>query len=310
MNKYITAVINRLTDVDLKTNYKLMRKLRRIYRKPFIKLYETRDFYISSGTQNIPVRIFSPSKANPPELFKSVYPIIIFFHGGGWTYGDLDDYEKTCLTIAKQTSCIVAAVGYRLAPEHTFPAAFEDCYNAVKHITEQNKISENPRDIIIMGDSAGANLAAAVSLYMRDNGEEIPSKQILIYPPTYNDHTESSPFPSVTINGYDYVLKLRHINAFKDMYCTQEEDRKSPYFAPLLTEDFSNQPKTLIITTEYDPLRDEGEEYGRKLKEADNSVTVHRIADTCHGYFVLSARYSVIKETYKIINNFLNQSIQ
>jgi acetyl esterase/lipase len=145
---------------------------------------------------------------------------------------------------------------------------------------------------------------------MRDRGEKPVDRQILIYPATYNNHTNASPFPSVLENGSEYLLTAKHICDYMDLYCPIEQDRNSPYCARLLAGDFSNQPDTLIITAQYDPLRDEAEEYGRKLKNAGNVVSVHRIADTLHGYFSLPTTFSAVKKSYDIINNFLKEPQQ
>ena len=306
MNKYMVTALNVLSHVDIKSNYKLIRQVQRIAKKPRIKLlYQTWDYYIQCENHRIPVRVFSPSQEKIAKLSLSRYPVIIFFHGGGWVTGDLDSYEKVCLTIARQTGHIVVAVEYRLAPENPFPAALEDCYEVVKATIRLCEKARIPRQIVLIGDSAGGNLAAALSLYMRDKGEKIADKQILIYPAAYNNHTKTSPFRSVRQCGKDYILTAKHIRDYMDMYCSRREDRSNPYLAPLLAEDFSRQPETLIITAEFDPLRDEGEEYGRKLREAGNTVVIRRMEDTLHGYFSLSIRYSAVKDTYNIINQFL-----
>ena len=315
INKYMHTALKALSDlylsVDIKTKYGLIRRVERIARKPRIKLmYQTWDSYINSGSHDIPIRIFSPENKRIESLERTNYPVIVFLHGGGWVTGDLDSYEKLCLTAARQTGNIVVAVDYRLAPENPFPAALEDCYEAVKAVMRQYGAPGSSRKITLMGDSAGGNLAAAVSLYMRDKGEKTVDRQILIYPATYNNHTQTSPFPSVSENGTGYILTSKHICDYMDLYCHKAEDRLSPYCAPLLAGDFSNQPDTLIITAQYDPLRDEGEEYGRRLKEAGNSVTVRRVNNTLHGYFALPIRFSAVKESYDIINEFLRKGVK
>jgi len=314
INKYMRAALKTLSqvvvNVDINTNYKLIRQLQRAAKKPRIKLtYQTWDYNIKTNSHNIPIRMFSPEIRRIQSDDRTKYPVIVFIHGGGWVTEDLDSYEKTCLTIARQTGHAVIAVDYRLAPENPFPAALDDCYKAIKAVMRWHVTSGSPHKITLMGDSAGGNLAAAVSLYMRDRGEKTVDRQILIYPATYNDHTETSPFLSVSENGTDYILTSKHVCEYMDLYCGNEENRASPYFAPLLADDFSNQPDTLIITAQYDPLRDEGEEYGRKLKEAGNSVVVRRIDDTLHGYFSLTIRYSAVKKSYNIINQFLKEEI-
>lgn len=302
INKYMRAALKALSymEIGLKENYKLIRRAERLIKKPHVRLtYKVWNCHIRNNEYDIPVRVFIP-----PKDFSSIsmnQSAIVFFHGGGWVTGDLDSYEKVCLTITRQTGRMLFAVDYRLAPEYPFPTALEDCYNAVKTIMQLN----DKDSVILMGDSAGGNLAAALSLYMRDKGEKLAERQILIYPATNNDHTESSPFPSVMENGRDYLLTSARIRDYMDLYCPLKADRNNPYFAPLLASDLSGQPDTLIITAQYDPLRDEGEEYGRRLEEAGSKVSVHRIADALHGYFSLPVRFSQVKETYRIINQFL-----
>jgi len=306
INKYMRAALKALSymEVDLKTNYEMLRRIELVTKKPRIKLsYKTWDNHVNNNGYKVPVRIFTPTHENNLSGLK--YPVIVFLHGGGWVTGNLDSYEKVCLTIARQTGYMLIAVDYRLAPEYPFPTALEDCYQAIKVALHWHQISDIPRGITLMGDSAGGNLAAAVSLYMRDKGEKMVDKQILIYPATYNDHTETSPFQSVLEYGTEHLLTSKRICDYMDLYCRKEADRNNPYFAPLLANDFSNQPDTLIITAQYDPLRDEAEEYGRKLKEAGNCVVIRRMADTLHGFFSLPLRFSAVKKSYKIINQFL-----
>ena len=159
----------------------------------------------------------------------------------------------------------------------------------------------------MIGDSAGGNLAAAVSLMARDRGEFLPSCQILIYPATGNDHSEHSPFPSVRENGTDYLLTTKRVRDYMELYRSSEADLENPYYAPLVAKDLSNQPDTLIITAEYCPLRDEGEAYGKALELAGNRVKVFRMPDALHGYFSLPVRFSQVKKTYGLINDFLRE---
>ena len=131
--------------------------------------------------------------------------------------------------------------------------------------------------------------------------------QILIYPATYNDYTENSPFPSVKENGTDYLLTAGKMQDYIDLYARNKEDKKNPYFAPYIAEDLANQPDTLILTCEFDPLRDEGEAYGKRLKEAGNYVEIHRIKDALHGYFALGIKQLHVQESFTYINEFLKE---
>lgn len=286
---------------DIKRKYKLYRKVV-IASHPCIKpLYNLLDRKIIIQDREIPVRIFKPDKIKHNK-------ILLFFHGGGWVIGNIDSYSNICNNMANQTGNMVVSVDYRLAPENPFPAGLEDCYNVAKILfTDTSVLQCNTENITLIGDSAGANLAAVVSLMARDLGEFAPKKQILLYPATYYDHSENSPFLSVQENGTDYVMTSKRIQDYMDLYVNKEEDKKNPYVAPLLAKDLSNQPETLVITAEYDPLRDEGEAYGMRLREYGNNVTIERMQDALHGFLSLPRHSEYVENCYKIINQFLNR---
>ena len=151
-------------------------------------------------------------------------------------------------------------------------------------------------------------MAAAVSLRARDTGDFHVRRQILIYPATYSDHGPDSPFPSVAENGSDYLLTARRICEYIDLYKRDDSDLRNPYFAPLLARDFTNQPDTLLITAEFDPLRDEGEAYAEKLREAGNCVVLYRMRDALHGFMSLGPRYVHVRRAHELINSFLDGS--
>ena len=159
-----------------------------------------------------------------------------------------------------------------------------------------------------MGDSAGGNLTAAVCLKARDTGDFTPKRQILIYPALYNCYTEQSPYPSVQENGTEYLLTAVKMEDYLKLYESCPQDRQNPYFAPLLAEDFSHLPKTLILTAQLDPLRDEGEDYAKKLQAAGNDVELHRIENAFHGFFALGIRFLHVRESFTYINAFLKGS--
>ena len=270
---------------------------------PMRIFHKTIDYKIYNEDYEIPVRIYLPCE----ELDKS-YPVLLFFHGGGWVTENIDNYERICARMASATNHIVVSVEYRLAPEYPFPTGLEDCYAVAKTIyTNQFLLNVQPEDITIIGDSAGGNLAAAVSLLAKDRGEFMPRQQILIYPAVNNDYTETSRFASVRENGTDFLLTAGKMQDYIDLYAREESDKKSPYFAPILQEDFRGQPRTLIITAEFDPLRDEGEAYGKALFEAGNEVEVHRIKDALHGFFALGIKYFHVQESFEIMNHFLRE---
>ncbi|HWT75733.1 MAG TPA: alpha/beta hydrolase [Mobilitalea sp.] len=304
INKAMRLALKALSyqEMDVKKNYKLKRQLTNAVH-PYIKpLYQMWDHKVSLEDHEIPVRIFFP-----PEV-GTVNKIIIFFHGGGWVIGNIDSYTGVCSHMAKQTGHIVVSVDYRLAPEFKFPAALEDCYAVSREIfVDATLFDVNPEDITLVGDSAGGNLAAAVSLMARDRGEFLPKKQILLYPSTGSDHSENSPYPSVLTNGTDYLLTSKRINDYMDLYISCQEDLQNPYLAPVLSKDLSRQPDTLIITAEYDPLRDEAELYGKKLYEHGNQVEVYRMKDALHGFISLPKHFVHVKRSYDLINKFINK---
>ncbi|NLK39028.1 MAG: alpha/beta hydrolase [Clostridiales bacterium] len=302
MNKAMRLALAALsyTDIDIKKNYKLRRSVAKIKAPLLTKpLYNFRDLKICSDGREIPVRIYTPKTPTNDR-------VLLFFHGGGWVTESVDTYNRVCLNLAKGTGCRVISVEYRLAPEHPFPAGLEDCYAVAREfICSPEGFDITPDKITLIGDSAGANLAAAVSLLARDRGEFSIHSQILIYPATYNDHTENSPFPSVVENGKGYLLTSKKVSDYMTLYMSSEEDKNSPYFAPLLAADFSKQPATLIITAQYDPLRDEGEAYGKRLANAGVKVRIYRAKEALHGYFSLEPIYPQVRKTYELINKFL-----
>lgn len=277
---------------------------------PLKIFYKTMDYKIYNGAYEIPTRIFFPNEELSAKQGENgaTLPAFLYFHGGGWITNSIDNYERICARLARDTNHIVIAIDYRLAPEYRFPIGLEDCYAAAKAIyTRKFVLNIDPDKITIIGDSAGGNLTAAVCLMARDRKEFVPRRQILIYPATNNDYSENSPFPSVHENGTDFLLTSKKMCDYLDFYAGSEEDRKNPYFAPILEKDLSNQPRTLVLTAEFDPLRDEGEAYGERLKKAGNQVEIYRIKDALHGFFSLGIKYFHVQESFVLINRFLGE---
>ncbi len=305
INKALRAALAVLSsrDIDIKKNYPLAREFEKIkswrLKKP--ELYHIWEHNISRGKYDIPVRIFTPVENNSNTL-------LLFFHGGGWVTGNIDSYDGVCSDMSKLTGHRVVSVDYRLAPEYRFPCGLEDCYTVAKEIfLNSDLFNVKPENIILIGDSAGGNLAAAVSLLARNRKEFLPSAQILIYPVLASDHSENSPFASVHENGTGYLLTAKRVRDYMELYSSSKSDFDNPYFAPLISKDFSNLPSTLIITAQYDPLRDEGEEYGHKLLASGGCAKIVRIPDVLHGYFSLPSWFAQVRKTYDIINEFLEE---
>ena len=300
INKAMKLAMKALSDSDEDLeHYRKIINIKTI--DPFKVFYDTTNKKIFNGDYQVPVRIYRTRKHKSMEDIH----VILFLHGGGWVSESIETYNRICKNLADKTNHIVVSVDYRLAPEHKFPTALEDCYAVAKALFLNSDLNINPDNITVVGDSAGGNLAAALSLLARDRGEFALKCQILIYPCVNSDFSDETPYRSVMENGSDYLLTRKNMLDYVNMYKSCEEDLQSPYFAPILSGDFSNQPKTLIVTAEFDPLRDEGEAYGEKLRAAGNEVEVHRISDALHGFFALSTRYFHVKQLYLYMNEFL-----
>lgn len=302
INKMIKLALRVLSYPNMKDVYKIQRSFLNIKSPHLLKpLYKLWDHKIVCNGKEVLVRIYPPKVDNKENL-------MIFFHGGGWVTESVNTYNKVCKSLAQRMKCRVISVEYRLAPENPFPNGLEDCYAVAKEIMAHAKQFDiAPEKITLIGDSAGGNLAAAVSLMARDRGEFCIYRQILIYPLTNNNHTNTSTFQSVHDNGTDYLLTSKRVCEYMELYASRVEDYNNPYFAPLISSDLTNQPKTLIITAEYDPLRDEGEEYGRRLERAGNMVCIYRMKDALHGFFSLDYHFAHVKRAYEIIRKFLDE---
>ena len=302
INKYMRAVLRALSypDIDMTRHYLLVRQATRVAHPPLPPTYKTVSFEVPNGDHTIPCRLFTPRGEIEP------LPLILFAHGGGWIAGDVETYSRVCQTMAKQLGHMVLSVDYRLAPEFPFPAGFEDYYAVAKALFTDRLLPVAPEDVTLMGDSAGGNLTAAVSLRARDTGDFYPRRQVLIYPACASEHNpERSPYRSLRENGEGYLLTAKHICEYYDLYCADACDRQSPYFAPLAALDLTRQPDTLIVTAQYDPLRDEGEAYGARLAADGNRVTVRRMPDALHGFFSLPIKFPQVQTCYRHIRDFL-----
>ena len=304
INKYMRAALRALSyaEPDIKRNYRLLRTAETAAKAPKLRsLYHTWEHRVLNGGHEVPVRIFLPGQETNRRL-----PVLLFFHGGGWVTGNIESYSPVCNALARAVGCIVASVDYRLAPEHPFPTGLEDCYCVMQELLKNSwLLRARPEDVTIIGDSAGGNLAAASSLMAYARGGLMSSRQILIYPATADDHSESSPFPSIHENGEGYLLTSKKICDYMDLYLPDKERRKDPYAAPLNAPDLSSQPRTLVITAEFDPLRDEGEAYARRLREDGVSVELYRMPDALHGFFSLPPRFSQVQKAHNLIRGFL-----
>ena len=210
-----------------------------------------------------------PVGAIPVRIYRSTADrsqgVLVYYHGGGWVGGDLETHDSLCRAIANAAECMVISVDYRLAPEHAYPAAAEDAYAALKWVCENHSaLAIDPERIAVGGDSAGGNLAAVVSLMARDR-EKLPLRlQVLIYPITDCDFTTSS----YQECAEGYLLTTTGMKWFWKSYAPEEDDAQQPYASPLRAGELSDVAPALVITAEYDVLRDEGVAYAKRLQES------------------------------------------
>lgn len=311
-SKTMRAILHALSYSNLEVES--ARRLADLKRLDPMRIFRRKlDVKIYNEDYEVPVRLYFP---NEQAMKKGInkghsYAVLLFFHGGGWVTDSVENYDRVCSQMAQSTGQIVVSVEYRLAPEYPFPTGLMDCYAAAKALyTNRFILNTEPEKITIVGDSAGGNLAAAVSLMARDKGEFMPDRQILIYPALNNCYTEESPYRSVKENGEDYLLTAVKMENYISLYQRSPEDRDNPYFSPLQEKNLKDLPDTLILTAEFDPLRDEGEEYARRLKEAGNYVELHRIPGALHGFFALGIKLFHVQESFDIMNKFLRREIE
>lgn len=223
----------------------------------------------------IPVRIYTPQGSGP-------FPVLVYFHGGGWVICTLDTHDTQCRSLANGAGCVVVSVDYRLAPEHKFPAAPEDCYAATCWVAEHAaELGGDASRLAVGGDSAGGNLTAVISQMARDQNGPRLIFQLLIYPATdFNAQTASK-----KENAEGYFLTLDDMHWFEGHYLRDAADKLNPLASPMQAKNLSNLPPALILTAEYDPLRDEGELYGQHLQEAGVPTIIRRYNGLIHGFF-------------------------
>ncbi|GAC1350026.1 MAG: alpha/beta hydrolase [Ktedonobacteraceae bacterium] len=238
---------------------------------------EDREIPGPEGT--IPIRIYTPEGKGP-------FPVLVFFHGGGWVIGNIESHDVMCRSLTNAADCITVSVDYRLAPEYKFPAAPEDCYAATQWVAANaGTFNGDPTRIAVGGDSAGGNLAAVVALMARDRGGPSLVYQLLIYPATdyYLPGT-----PSIYENAEGYLLTRDDMIWFLGHYLPSEAEAKHPYAFPLQAKDLSGLPPAMVITAEFDPLRDEGEIYTARLQKVGVVATATRYYGMIHGFLSLA----------------------
>ena len=227
----------------------------------------------------VALRAYRPLGAKKDERL----PALVYFHGGGWVIGDLDTHDTLCRQLANGARCAVFAVDYRLAPEHPFPAAVEDCVAATQFVFDQAAaLGVDAMRIAVGGDSAGGNLAAVVALHARDQGGPPLAFQLLIYPAT----DQRCGFASHARNGSGYLLTRESIQFFRGSYLPDAREWTDWRASPLLARDHAALPPAFVLTAGYDPLVDEGRAYADKLRGAGVQVAYREYPDMVHGFIL------------------------
>ena len=267
MKQLGTPPLHEVTPAEGRANYLAMRV------PSTVQLHEIRDF----DAGGVRCRLYRSTD-------DSAAPLLIYYHGGGWVIGDLDSHDDICRKLARDAKCSVIAVDYRLAPEHPAPASHEDCIAATKWIfANATSLAVDPARIAIGGDSAGGNLSAVVSMHAGVK----PVFQLLVYPATdmrmgQVSHRE---------NAQGYLLTEDSMKWFIGHYLQGDDTKRNdPLYSPLLSDDatLKKSPPTLVITAEYDPLRDEGEEYAARLNSVGVPTSVVRFRGQIHAFFGMS----------------------
>ena len=256
---------------------------RRVFTQPDpAPVGQVQDLHASGPAGPIPMRLYRPAETGSSAL--APLPVLIYFHGGGWVIGDLDTHDTLCRELANGARCAVVSVDYRLAPEHRFPAAVDDCVAATRWL-QRNAVALglDPGRIAVGGDSAGGNLAAVVSIILRDAGDSAPAYQLLIYPAT--DMRRSAPSHTTFASGY--LLTRESVTYYHDHYIEDSADDLDWRASPLLHPDLGGLPPALVVTAGFDPLRDEGLHYAQRLSQAGNRATSVCFERQIHGFITM-----------------------
>jgi acetyl esterase len=247
------------------------------------------DRRIPGPAGEIPVRVYTPTGSAP-------FPLLVFFHGGGWVLGSIETHDGICRELANGAGCVVMSVDYRLAPEHKFPAAADDCYAATQWAAAHAAdLGADAKRVAIGGDSAGGNLTAVVAQMARDKGGPPLVFQLLIYPVT----VAAFDTPSYRDNAEGYLLTAGDMHWFWDHYLKNAADGENPYASPLRAKSLKGLPPALVITAEFDPLRDEGEQYAHRLEEAGVPTRLSRYDGMIHGFFGMTQMIDKAKAAVK-----------
>lgn len=267
---------------------------------PFPELASIEDRVIPGPAGPLPIRIYRPIHSTTPV------GVAVYFHGGGWVIGNIETHDGYCRELALASGAIVVMVDYRLAPEHPYPAALDDCYATTCWVAEHAAtFGGDPQHLAVVGDSAGGNLAAAVCLAARDRGGPRLAFQLLIYPVT----DAGCETPSYHENAEGYYLTRDAMLWFWQQYVPHAPDRQHPLASPL-RGDLRGLPPALVLTAEYDPLRDEGEDYAARLSIAGVPTRLIRYPGMIHGFARRTKLFRVAQQAIEDAGQALRQALE
>ena len=289
----MVIILNIVDKIPLDKNIKLYRLIQNLLCPNIIKGPKYSDIKLN----DITLRIFDPNNKSK---------ILMYIHGGGWVSGNLDTHCNICYKLAEKLNRKVISIGYRLAPEYPFPAGLNDCYIVTKNIMENiEKLNIKSKDVIIMGDSAGANLAMSVSLMGLHNKTFRVGKIIMIYPTTQTDYSKKSIYKSLFYNDNKGFLTRKYLENWTNMYLPDEESKDNQYVNLMNAKRLFGLPKTLIITGTNDPLHDEGIAFVKKLRRHLVCVRNYDLKNATHGFFSNIIDKKWTDKTIELIKGFI-----
>jgi acetyl esterase len=246
-----------------------------------LPVHSVLDQVLPTPAGDVPVRVYKPTAAQ-------THPVLVYFHGGAFFLGSLNTHDHVARALANATQCAVVSVGYRLAPEHAFPAGLSDCYAVVQWIEKHgrspgNGIGWDGETLAVAGDSSGGSFAAAVAAMAHDAGLNCITHQVLYYPSLDLDF-DVERYASLKTNAVGNGLETAMLKPFNAFYVNSGANPADPLVSPIKRADLSGLPPALIVTAECDPLRDEGELYGRNLEQAGVPATIRRYESAAHGF--------------------------
>ncbi|MFJ6691949.1 alpha/beta hydrolase [Streptomyces sp. NPDC091294] len=242
-----------------------------------LPLNAVEDTTAHTASGDVPVRVYTPDEAG-------THGVIVYFHGGAFFLGSLETHDHVARALAKETGLKVVSVGYRLAPEAAFPAGLDDCYAVTRWVAEKGEgLGWDGTTLAVAGDSSGGTFAAAVAARAHDDGFDRITHQILYYPSLDLDF-DVDRYASLRENAVGYGLETAGLKPFNAFYLDSGADPADPLVSPIKRQDLTGLPPALVVTAQYDPMRDEGELYGRRLREARVAATVSRYDGAGHGF--------------------------